>query len=126
MVTDAQSDANARTAARRVAARLGLDPLNLTFEQREVYTNALANEILAYPQSFTPDDLARARAIAGQPLETLEDDSFQWVEAISGTVSNSAPVLEGFTNKLLWILAAGFLFWIFLNSRPPGASAARA
>lgn len=123
-VTTANARYNLRTAAGRVASRLGVDPQNMTYDERRAYTAALAAEVLAYPASFTPEILAIAERI--RDPGPLVDDSFSW-GAYADEVATAAPgVLGEFTNKLLWILALGLVAWIFFNHRPSGPSPVRA
>ncbi len=101
MVTQAQSAYNAKTAAARVAARLNLDPANLSYEQRAAYNKALAEEMLKYPQSFTAEALESARIIAGKTYEQLQDPSFSLGAFGDAFLEEAKVTLPSVGNKLL-------------------------
>lgn len=93
MVTQAQNAANLRTASRNVAARLGVDPAALTYNERIRYNKELAAEILRYPQSFTDATLSTARTVAGQEYSALEDTSFDFGAFVDETAERAKVVL---------------------------------
>lgn len=114
---------NLRTAERNVAARMGIDPGDnqLSYDQRRAFNSALQAEILRYPQSFTPEILRIAQTT--QDDGSLDDASFSFSAMADSTLGNVVPVLEGFTNKLLWILALGVVVWVITkNWRPSNRS----
>ena len=113
-VTAENARLNLRTVARNVADRLGVDPADMDATQRIAFNQDLAAEILKYPQSFTPEILAIAEgkrfAIAEQ------DDSIDWGQFTTEVASNAVPVLSGFTDKLLLILALGVAVWAAVHA----------
>lgn len=122
-VTAENARLNLRTAAGNVAARLGVDPANMTYDQRRGYIVELAAEIQKYPQSFTPEILAIA-ARAKDP-GAMQDDAFAWSEALGLTVAAAVPVLGGFTDKLLLILGVAVVAYVVVKavqSKPAAAA----
>lgn len=123
-VTAENARLNLRTVSANVAARLGLNPANMTYDQRRGYNVELAAEIQKYPQSFTPEILAIASKI--KDTGALSDSSFSWGDFGSETLGNAPAVLGGFTNKLLMGLVVVAVAYIVVKNWPPGASPARA
>jgi hypothetical protein len=112
-VSAENSRLNLRTASANVRARLGLTDSSLlwSWEQRAMFNHSLAAEILRHPQSFSDDHLAWAQKISGTSYGQLGDSSFSLADAIELTASNAVPVLDGFTNKLILVLALGVAVW---------------
>jgi hypothetical protein len=119
MPTTEKARLNLRTAARNVRARLGLsaNPAEWSYEQRGQYNKALADAILTYPQSFTPEILTSAQRVKNSTYQALQDASFAWGEFAEETAANAVPVLGGFTNKLLVVLTVvGVVYLVFKSS----------
>lgn len=113
--------ANLRTASRNVAERLGVDPMNMSYEQRRAYNAALKAEILRYPESFTPEIVAIAEKVQD---DGALDMSSAWGEFAPELTGNVVPVLNDFTNKLLITAVILGVVWIVVNQRPGGPSPA--
>lgn len=112
MVTLDNARRNLRTAAGNVAARLGVDPAALTYDERRAYNSALAAEILRYPASFTSEILTIAGNVRDQGALTQESGWGDFAADVTAAAAvASVPVLGDFTNKLLWILALGVAVW---------------
>lgn len=124
-LTEANFSANLVTAKRIVAQQLGVDPANLSYEDRTRYNKALANYILQYPQSFSSQTLANAQAVSAKDYENLQDASFDWGEFISETGTNAVPVLEKFTNKLLVVGAVALVAYIVVKYLPGSLAGAK-
>lgn len=111
MVTPENNLRNIRTASRNVAARLGVDPAALSYEERIRYNKELAAEILRYPRSFTDATLAAARVVADQEYSGLENASFSFAEFAEAYSAPAADLGRGaaealsVTGKLLPLLA---------------------
>lgn len=71
---------NMRTASANVRRQLGLSdqPGTWTYEQRVSFNKELAAEVLRYPNSFTDDTVASARAISDKTYASLSDASIDW------------------------------------------------
>lgn len=118
-VTAAQSAANARTAARNVAARLGFaDTSALTYDERVTYNHALAAEILKYPQSFTAAALLTASGIVNKAYGPQADATFDWGELTDALAAEAKITLPAVGNKLLVAAVALGAAWIYFNRRP--------
>lgn len=124
--TGTENTYNLRTARQRVAASLGVDPANLSYEKRIEYNRALAGFILQYPAGFSDSTLATAADIAGRSYDDLADPSFNWGEFADDVAATAVPVLDGFQNKLLLIVAVAAVAWVFFNSRPSSPTPAPA
>lgn len=123
MVTPENSALNVRTAGRNVRARLGLpdDQKEWSYAQRAAYNKALAEEILRYPLSFTAQTLETAILVSGKDYGSLGDPSISWGEFAAVGAAVAVPVLSGFADKLLVILAlAAVVYFAFLaaSTRP--------
>lgn len=114
MVTEANSALNLRTAARNVRARLGLPETNqMTYEQRTLYLQQLAAEVLRFPLSFTQPTLDNAARIAGKNYSALDSTDFAWGDFAVETAANAKPVL-GYTFGILALVAV--VYFVFLAS----------
>lgn len=82
--------ANLKTARTVVAGRLGVDPSNMTYDQRTQYNIALAQYISKYPNSFDPATLDIARRILQQPAyQALTDTSLDLGAFVDQTLANA-------------------------------------
>lgn len=101
MVTPEANAGNLKTAARNVAARLGItDTRNMTHEIRIAYNKELTAEILRYPQSFTAETLAVAKDISDND-HRLADPSFSFGEFGSAVLDNATVVIPAFGKSVL-------------------------
>ncbi len=80
MVTEASNRLFLRTAARNAARSLGYDaatfePRTFTYDQQTAYVQALAREILKYPNNFTDATILAANSIANKNYGPLVDSS---------------------------------------------------
>ncbi len=102
MITADQNKRNLATASRNVAARLGVDPANLSsYEIRVQYNKELAAEILKYPQSFTEGTLESARIVSEKTYSDLQDASFSWGDFGDALAEEAKVTLPAVGNKLL-------------------------
>ncbi len=126
--TPENSQRNMRTLAAQVRARLGLSDVmqSWTYAQRSAYNQALAAEVLKYPNSFTSEFTRQAQIIIQKPLGSLADTSFSWTGLTDAAFDNAATVLPSPSslNKLLWVAIAAVAVLLFL--RLPPANPARA
>lgn len=110
--------ANLKTAKRIVAERLGLDPGNLTYEQRGTYNKAFAEYVSQFPASFSPELLEIARRVLAQKdYESLQAEGIklgEFAEAYAGEVKTaSAPGVKWIAGL---VLAAAVLYLLFVVS----------
>jgi hypothetical protein len=117
--TAEQSRANLRTLRANIAAQLGVDPLNLTEDQRANYNRTLARGILDRPNSFTLETQQIAAAYLKQ--EAVPDrvigatPSFTFENAIGQIAGDVKSTLLGLAALAV---IAGLAFYIL-----PGAIA---
>lgn len=90
MVTAEQNKLNLASARNVIATRLGLDPANMTYEQRREYNRALGEFVLKYPERFTDQTLSAARLAVSDAsrLGAMDDTSFDWGSFGSSVVDN--------------------------------------
>lgn len=126
MPTEANALYNLRTAVRNVRERLSLSGASAqwTNDQVTTYNLTLAQEILAYPQSFTPEILDRAALVAGRNYTSIEDAAFAWGQFGAETLANAPAVLDGLTNKL--IIAASIIAVVYVAGLAYGQKGAPA
>ena len=135
--TVAEARYNLRTVARTVAARLDVDPRNLSYDERRDYNRNLAAEILRYPNGFTPEILASAAQIRDQGPQA--DSLSVWgsfIGDVTDTVLNTGASVAGIGNGVLtaarwsaWLIPLAVVAFVilWLMRRPPsGPHPARA
>jgi hypothetical protein len=102
---------NMQTARRVIGERLGVNPNNLTFTQREEYIRALAAYVMQFPAAFAPLTVTAAQRIATLPPSMpLADTSFSWSDFGGGILDNAEkvnPLSEQNRGKTSW--------WIMLT-----------
>lgn len=113
-MTAEQSRLNMKTAAANVRAAMGLpeDRTRWTYEQRNAYLRQLAEYVLRFPQSFTPETLATAQSVAGKTFQPLDDTSLDWGEFREEVIANGAA-LATFSGKTIIVLGAVAAFLFF-------------
>ena len=116
----AQQKKNLSTARAIIAQRQGVDPSNLTYEQRGPYNRALAEFIADRPADFSAASVAIAQKVIDRPAyEPLADESLDFSAAIPDLAGQVEKKLTLFVVVAI-IAAAGFLLL------PRGLAAARA
>ena len=136
MLTAANYAANLRTATRNAAAAAGVTgiaPGDFTLEQRQAYNQAIVRQILAYPNSFSPDTVRQAA--------TMNTDygrrGYNFDDALDIAGAAAAPVLGGLQsvgqgaitvlNSAKWLLPLSVIalvvIWLMNPRRPPSARA---
>lgn len=119
--TPENSALNVRTASRRVAASLGVDPAALTYDQRVAYNHALAAEILKYPASFTPQTLLAAENIVNRNYGSMTEASFDWSDFAAAVADEAKVTLPSIGNKLLLAAVALAAVFLLVTFGPPAS-----
>lgn len=127
-VSSLQNSANLKTAGRNAAAAIGVNPGNLTYEERTAFNKALAAEVLKYPQSFSDETLATARRIAAVEYQPLQDAGFDLSDFANATVDNAGRIVDAggsFLKKLLVVAVVAVAAFYFLPGAIARANAAK-
>jgi hypothetical protein len=132
MLTAANYSANLKTAAKNAAAALGLTgiaPSDFTLEQRQAYNQALVKQILAYPNSFSPEEVNQAATMnTDYGLRGYYFDSALGtaLSSVADTVTKINPLdASNIKTVGMWLLIAGVVlgaFYLFLKTPPRGGS----
>lgn len=99
-VSALSNSANLKTAARNAAASIGVDPANLTYDERTAFNKALAAEILKYPRSFSDATLETARRIDAKAYQPLDDEGFDLSDFANLTVDNAGKIVDAAGSQL--------------------------
>lgn len=135
MLTEANFAANLITARRNAGAGIGLANFDgsatatraLGYDDLRKLNVALAQIVLQYPNSFDAGRVHAARSALAGIDGPLVDADFSVAAFGEEALGNALPVLGGFTNKLLLILALGVVVYVIVNmKRPSGPSPAPA
>ncbi|MBA3849351.1 MAG: hypothetical protein C0502_05070 [Opitutus sp.] len=123
--TAANAARNMRTLSANIRARLGLpdSPALWTYEQRATFLRQLSADVLRLPDSFTAEQVATARRIAGQTYEQLADTSFDLGAFAAEAGRNAAPALVE-TKWIVWGLVAFALLIALFRFGPRGQRSA--
>ncbi|MDD2764181.1 MAG: hypothetical protein PHE83_09440 [Opitutaceae bacterium] len=110
--------ANLVTARRIVGERLGVDPSNLTFEERKQFVKALAAYITQYPLSFAPNVLEAARVeLQSGEHGALTGTGYDLGQFVDEALVNARKINpldpEKINTTLLWLLGATVIVAIF-------------
>lgn len=135
MLTAANYAANLKTAAGNAAATAGvsgLPPSEFTLAQRTAYNKALVAQILAYPNSFSPEtlniaatmntDYGRRGYYFDSALGTIASSVADTATAINPLAVGNIGTVGKYILLALVVLAA---FWLFLKT-PKGPTPAHA
>ncbi len=134
-ISDAQKINNLHTASHLVAAQMGVDPANLTYEQRIQYDKALAVVITKYPERFTEQAVRNAQDSLKKNFTPLDNTGFD-VGAFGGALVDNAVVignklggvgqnaldaLSNVSTVLKWGLPIAALFFLYLYTKKKAA-----
>lgn len=113
MLTQANWDANLKTAKARALKDLGIkDAKTMTQDQLTAYNKALAGIIIAYPGSFSPQSLETARIVSQRNYTPLQDPSISFGDFVEATYEEGKTVIPAFKNWTLGIAIAALIFWL--------------
>ena len=121
-LTDANFTANLKTARTVIAQQQGVDPLNMTLDQRNKFNMALAQYISQYPNSFAPGvaDMAR-RILQAGGYGSLQDTSLDFGQFFDDTLQNANDLnplnIQGTVGK--WFYGIAFtvlILWLTVKA----------